>query len=145
MYTLILWQNYKLCHRKRWRKVEERCFYNRHRWSFLRIRTKIIKIIFDLQMGPRGKIESSRQSWNKSRIRSGPRLSSRAEFLVISSGLRSILSSNLRSNSRKISGLSRGQQKTLRACETRSQCVCLTPPRAPLKVSFLHSIVFHML
>ena len=34
---------------------------------------------------------------------------------------------------------------TLRACETRSQCVFLAPPRAPLKPSLLHSIVFHML
>ena len=33
----------------------------------------------------------------------------------------------------------------LRACETRSQCVCFAPPRAPLKPSLLHSIVFHML
>ena len=33
----------------------------------------------------------------------------------------------------------------LRACETRSQCVSLAAPRAPLKPSLLHSIVFHML
>ena len=33
----------------------------------------------------------------------------------------------------------------LRACETRSQCVSLAPSRAPLKLSLLHSIVFHML
>ena len=33
----------------------------------------------------------------------------------------------------------------LRASETRSQCVSLTPPRASLKPSLLHSIVFHML
>ena len=33
----------------------------------------------------------------------------------------------------------------LRACEIRSQCVSLAPPRAPLKPSLLHSIVFHML
>ena len=35
--------------------------------------------------------------------------------------------------------------ETLRACETRSQCVSLAPPRRPLKLSLLHSIVFHML
>ena len=32
----------------------------------------------------------------------------------------------------------------LRRCETHSQCVSLTPPRAPLKLSLLHSIVFHI-
>ena len=32
----------------------------------------------------------------------------------------------------------------LRRCETHSQCVSLAPPRAPLKLSLLHSIVFHM-
>ena len=33
----------------------------------------------------------------------------------------------------------------LRRCETYYQCVFLAPPRAPLKLSLLHSIVFHML
>ena len=33
---------------------------------------------------------------------------------------------------------------TLRRCETHSQCVSLTLPRAPLKLSLLHSIVFHI-
>ena len=33
----------------------------------------------------------------------------------------------------------------LRRCETYSQCVSLAPPRAPLNLSLLHSIVFHML
>ena len=33
----------------------------------------------------------------------------------------------------------------LRRCETHSQCVSLAPPRAPLKLFLLHSIVFHML
>ena len=28
------------------------CFYNSHRWSFLRILTQIIKLIFDSYMGP---------------------------------------------------------------------------------------------
>ena len=32
----------------------------------------------------------------------------------------------------------------LRACETRSQCVSLAPPTAPLKLSLLHSTVFHI-
>ena len=32
-----------------------------------------------------------------------------------------------------------------RRSETYSQCVSLAPPRAPLKLSLLHSIVFHML
>ena len=31
----------------------------------------------------------------------------------------------------------------LRRCRTHSQCVSLTLPRAPLKLSLLHSIVFH--
>ena len=30
-------------------------------------------------------------------------------------------------------------------CETQSQFVSLAPPSAPLKLSLLHSIVFHML
>ena len=33
----------------------------------------------------------------------------------------------------------------LRRCETYSQCVSLAPPRVPLKLSVLHSIVFHTL
>ena len=32
----------------------------------------------------------------------------------------------------------------LRRCETHSQCVSLAPPREPLKLSLLHSIVFHI-
>ena len=32
----------------------------------------------------------------------------------------------------------------LRQCETHSQCVSLAPPREPLKLSLLHSIVFHI-
>ena len=32
----------------------------------------------------------------------------------------------------------------LRQCETHSQCVSLAPPREPLKLYFLHSIVFHI-
>ena len=53
-----------------------------------------------LYIYPRGKIESGRlvESWNKARRKSDPRLSSRAEFSVVSSDLRLILSSNLRSN-----------------------------------------------
>ena len=31
-----------------------------------------------------------------------------------------------------------------KACETRSYSVSLAPPRAPLTLSLLHSIVFHM-
>ena len=31
-----------------------------------------------------------------------------------------------------------------RQCETRSQCVTLAPPSAPLKLSLLHSIMFHI-
>ena len=33
----------------------------------------------------------------------------------------------------------------LRRCKTYSQCVSLAPPRVPLKLSLLHSTVFHML
>ena len=33
----------------------------------------------------------------------------------------------------------------LTVCETRSQCVPLAPPRAPLTLSLLHSTVLHML
>ena len=33
----------------------------------------------------------------------------------------------------------------LRWCKTHSQCVSLTLPRAPLKLSLLHSIVFHII
>ena len=33
----------------------------------------------------------------------------------------------------------------LRRCETYFQCVSLVPSRAPLKLSLLHFIVFHML
>ena len=33
----------------------------------------------------------------------------------------------------------------LRARETRFQCVSVAPPKAALKLSLLHSIVFHML
>ena len=32
----------------------------------------------------------------------------------------------------------------LRQCETHSLCVSLAPPREPLKLSLLHSIVFHI-
>ena len=32
----------------------------------------------------------------------------------------------------------------LRACETRSQCVFVTPPKAQLKLSLSHSIMFHI-
>ena len=32
----------------------------------------------------------------------------------------------------------------LRQCETHSPCVSLVPPREPLKLSLLHSIVFHI-
>ena len=32
----------------------------------------------------------------------------------------------------------------LRRCETHSQCVSLAPPREPLKLSLLYSIVFHI-
>ena len=32
----------------------------------------------------------------------------------------------------------------LRQCETHSQCASLAPPREPLKLSLLHSIVFHI-
>ena len=32
----------------------------------------------------------------------------------------------------------------LRQCETHFQCVSLAPPRGPLKLSLLHSIVFHI-
>ena len=34
---------------------------------------------------------------------------------------------------------------SLRRCETRSQSLSLAPPKAPLKLSLLHSIVFHIL
>ena len=34
--------------------------------------------------------------------------------------------------------------KFLRRCETHSQRVSLAPPRTPLKLSLLHSIVFHI-
>ena len=33
---------------------------------------------------------------------------------------------------------------SLRQCETRSQCVSIASPRAPLKLLLLHSIVFHI-
>ena len=32
----------------------------------------------------------------------------------------------------------------LRECETHPQCVSLAPPRGPLKLSLLHSIVFQI-
>ena len=32
----------------------------------------------------------------------------------------------------------------VRRCETYSQCVSLAPPRAPLRLSLSHSIVFHV-
>ena len=35
------------------------------------------------------------------------------------------------------------KKRPLRACETRSQCISLAPPRAPLEPSLLHSIVSH--
>ena len=34
--------------------------------------------------------------------------------------------------------------KFLRQCKTLSQCVSLAPPREPLKLSLLHSVVFHI-
>ena len=34
--------------------------------------------------------------------------------------------------------------QSLRQCETHSQCVSLAPPREPLNLSLLHSIVFHI-
>ena len=33
---------------------------------------------------------------------------------------------------------------TLTRCESHSQCVSLTPPKVPLKLSLLHSIVYHI-
>ena len=36
------------------------------------------------------------------------------------------------------------ETKSLRQCETHSQCVSLAPPREPLKLSLVHSIVFHI-
>ena len=51
-YTWILWQKYMSWHRKRWRIWI--CIFTIycHRWSFSRILTQMIEIIFDSYIGP---------------------------------------------------------------------------------------------